>query len=50
MKPKIQLVTLPGIVNLSHVKIRAPREGPCIRDYVGVLLLQEISDVKKPVL
>ena len=38
------------MVNLSHVKIRAPRVGPCIRDYVGVLLLQEISDVNKPII
>ena len=38
------------MVNLSHVKIRAPREGPCIRDYVAVLLLQEISDVNKPII
>ena len=32
--------------NLSHVKTRVPVEGPCICDHVGVLLLQEISNLK----
>lgn len=41
-----QILSRVSSSNLSYVKMRVPGERPCICDQVGVLLLQEISNVK----